>query len=45
MESTIRDINLATKGQLKIDWVKAHMPVLNTLREEFERTLPFKGKK
>lgn len=45
MESTIRDINLASQGQLKIDWVRAHMPVLNILREEFEKTLPFKGKK
>ncbi|MGI1660543.1 MAG: adenosylhomocysteinase [Desulfitobacterium sp.] len=45
MGSTIRDINLADKGQLKIDWVQGHMPVLNTLREEFERTQPFKGKK
>ncbi len=45
MESTIRDINLAPQGQLKIDWVRAHMPVLNILREEFEKTLPFKGRK
>lgn len=45
MESTIRDIKLAPQGQLKIDWVQAHMPVLNTLREEFEKELPFKGKK
>lgn len=45
MESTIRDIQLAPQGQLKIEWVQAHMPVLNTLRKEFERELPFKGKK
>lgn len=45
MESTIRDIKLAPQGQLKIEWVQAHMPVLNTLREEFERELPFKGKR
>lgn len=45
MESTIRDIQLAPQGQRKIDWVRAHMPVLNTLREDFERDLPFKGKK
>lgn len=45
MESTIRDIMLAPQGQRKIDWVQAHMPVLNTLRKEFERELPFKGKK
>jgi adenosylhomocysteinase len=45
MESTIRDIKLAPQGQLKIEWVQAHMPVLNTLREEFEREQPFKGKR
>lgn len=45
MESTIRDIQLAPQGQRKIDWVQAHMPVLNTLRKDFERELPFKGKK
>jgi adenosylhomocysteinase len=45
MESTIRDIQLAPQGQRKIDWVQAHMPVLNTLRKEFEQKLPFKGKK
>lgn len=45
MESTIRDIKLAPQGQLKIEWVQAHMPVLNTLRKEFEREQPFKGKR
>lgn len=39
----VRDINLAAGGRLKIDWVRAHMPVLNAIREEFERELPFKG--
>lgn len=45
MESTIRDLNLAPRGQLKIDWAAAHMPVLNHLRQEFEQELPFAGKK
>jgi adenosylhomocysteinase len=44
-QSSIRDIDLAPQGQLKIDWVKEHMPVLNAVRAEFERDLPFKGKK
>lgn len=39
----VRDINLADSGRLKIDWVKAHMPVLNAIREEFERERPFQG--
>nr|WP_174270184.1 adenosylhomocysteinase [Desulfitobacterium dehalogenans] len=41
MESLIRDISLAPMGQMKIDWVAAHMPVLNALKKEFERDLPF----
>jgi adenosylhomocysteinase len=41
----ITDFKLAPQGQLKIDWVAQHMPLLNTLKEEFERELPFKGKK
>jgi adenosylhomocysteinase len=45
MESMIRDINLAPKGQLKLDWVQAHMPLLNLIRKDFERDLPFKGKR
>lgn len=39
----VRDINLAPEGRLKIDWVRAHMPVLNVIREQFESDLPFKG--
>ncbi|MBL0389331.1 adenosylhomocysteinase [Tumebacillus sp. ITR2] len=41
----ITDLKLAPQGQLKIDWVAQHMPLLNTLKEEFQRELPFKGKK
>lgn len=39
----VRDINLAQAGRLKIDWVQAHMPVLNMIRAGFERTRPFAG--
>lgn len=39
----VRDISLAPGGRLKIEWVRAHMPVLNSIREEFARELPFKG--
>ncbi|MEW5954507.1 MAG: adenosylhomocysteinase [Bacillota bacterium] len=39
----VRDINLAASGRLKIDWVQAHMPVLNVIRKEFERERPFAG--
>jgi len=43
--SNIKDISLYPSGLAKIDWVKSYMPVLNTIREEFERTKPFAGKK
>ncbi len=39
----VRDINLHEQGRLKIDWVRAHMPVLNVIREEFEKERPFQG--
>lgn len=37
--------NTAHSGADKIAWVKDYMPILNTIRKEFEETLPFKGKK
>ncbi|MCL6633783.1 MAG: adenosylhomocysteinase, partial [Alicyclobacillus herbarius] len=43
--SAIRDISLAPEGALKIDWVAAHMPVLNRLREQFQKERPFAGKR
>ncbi len=41
----IKDINLAPSGADKIAWVASYMPILNTVRREFERTLPFAGMK
>ena len=43
--SIVRDLSLAPEGHLKIEWVQAHMPVLNRIREQFEREQPFKGLK
>ena len=43
--SNIADLKLAPEGHLKIDWVQAHMPVLNRVREQFEKEQPFKGLK
>ncbi|MFD2333904.1 adenosylhomocysteinase [Cohnella sp. GCM10020058] len=45
LSSIIRDPSLAPEGKLKIDWVSAHMPVLNRIREQFAKDLPFKGLK
>jgi len=43
MESMIKDINLAPAGHNKINWAKAHMPVLSLLEKEFTEKQPFKG--
>jgi adenosylhomocysteinase len=43
LSSIVRDPSLASEGKLKIDWVQAHMPVLNKIREQFEKDQPFKG--
>lgn len=41
--SIIKDISLAKEGERKIRWVMHNMPILNSIREEFERDLPFTG--
>ena len=45
MASHIRDINLWESGELKINWVRAHMPLLGGLEKEFAQTRPFAGLK
>ena len=45
MASHIRDINLWESGELKIRWVRDHMPLLDGIQREFEKTQPFKGLK
>lgn len=42
-QSTVRNPALAPEGQLKIDWVREHMPILNEIRKEFEASKPFAG--
>lgn len=44
-KSIIADPALAPEGHLKIDWASAHMPVLNKIREQFEKEKPFQGLK
>lgn len=41
----IRDLSLAPLGEQKIEWVRRNMPILNGVREAFERDLPFQGLK
>ena len=43
--SEIRDPQLWESGELKIEWVRHHMPLLEGLEKEFKETKPFKGLK
>lgn len=39
----IKDINLAEKGALRIEWAERDMPVLRMIRERFREEKPLKG--
>ncbi|MFW5972999.1 MAG: adenosylhomocysteinase [Bacteroidota bacterium] len=39
----VRDLSLADKGRLRIEWAESRMPVLMSLREEYSKTRPFEG--
>jgi adenosylhomocysteinase len=41
----IKDINLAKKGRLRIEWAERGMPVLRLIRKRFEKEKPLKGTK
>ena len=41
----VRDISLYKSGQRKIDWVRAHMPVLRSLEKDFTERKPFENLK
>jgi adenosylhomocysteinase len=43
MNYDIRDINLAEKGRLRIEWAGMSMPVLKKIRERFARQKPLTG--
>ncbi len=43
MNFDIKDINLAEKGRLRIEWAGMSMPVLNKIRERFSKEKPLKG--
>ncbi|MFA4920311.1 MAG: adenosylhomocysteinase [Thermodesulfovibrionales bacterium] len=39
----IKDINLAKKGKLRIEWAEQEMPVLRNITERFRKEKPLKG--
>ena len=43
MDYDIRDINLAAKGRLRIEWAGMSMPVLAQIRERFSKERPLEG--
>ena len=45
MESHIKDSRLWESGELKLSWVRSHMPLLEGIQKDFEKTQPFKGLK
>ena len=43
MDFDIKDIHLAQSGQLRIEWARQEMPVLELIKERFEKEKPLKG--
>jgi adenosylhomocysteinase len=42
-EFQVKDKSLAPQGHLQIEWAAKHMPVLNIIKERFEKEKPLKG--
>ena len=43
MDYDVKDIKLAFKGKLRIEWASNNMPVLNLIKERFRKEKPLKG--
>src|SRR4030067_2857551 len=43
MNHDIRDLRLAPKGRLKIEWAARFMPVLESIKKSFTRDKPLRG--
>ncbi|HEY5647871.1 MAG TPA: adenosylhomocysteinase [Nitrospiria bacterium] len=43
MDCDIKDIRLADKGKLRIEWAQQEMPVLDLIKKRFKKQLPLKG--
>jgi adenosylhomocysteinase len=39
----VKDMKLAPQGHLQIEWAAKHMPVLNIIKERFEKEKPLEG--
>ncbi|MDD5491375.1 MAG: adenosylhomocysteinase [bacterium] len=45
MKYDVKDMKLAEKGKLRIEWAAAQMPVLNLIKSRFAKEKPLKGLK
>jgi adenosylhomocysteinase len=43
MDYDVKDLKLAEKGKLKIEWAARYMPVLSLIKEKFAKEKPLKG--
>lgn len=43
MDYDIKDLNLAEKGQLRVEWAAQSMPVLKLIQQQFAAQRPFQG--
>jgi adenosylhomocysteinase len=43
MNYRVKDISLSSEGKKKIEWAEAHMPVLVSMGDKYEKTKPLKG--
>jgi adenosylhomocysteinase len=43
MDYDVKDLKLAERGKLKIEWAARYMPVVSLIREKFAREKPLKG--
>lgn len=43
MEFDVKDLNLAEKGRLRIEWAEKQMPVLRLIRQRFSEEKPLEG--
>jgi adenosylhomocysteinase len=43
MDYDVKDLKLAEKGKLKMEWAERYMPVLNSIKKKFASEKPLKG--
>ena len=41
----IENIKLSKAGKDRVDWARQNMPILQSLKKRFSKTLPFRGQK